>query len=545
MPAPVFPSRPLPEPVDLGVPSFGAMPPAPAPTPAPAPPLVVPPSPLPMNGPPAPTFAPPMQLQPQQSTGANVAQLVPALLMGLKGLPEMGAALRGLQKGRDAKLARQEHVQQTQERRQREATEFYSRAIEESNKITDPVDFENWRQMMGPVSQYYGIDPHTFVFNANRWQKSMQGKLVEALDAMEKRDASLAGRDDFKVVTEDYPQGISAATVRTWRGQAKDSTGKAILPAAKPDALTPNTPEEQFYAQYAAEALGKPTAKFSELPTAKQLEARKVWHEASAPDLDLAKASLDVQAAAALKKGDTAEYERLRKVKREMGDAGRQQPIVINNGQAQNDPRVQQAAQLIASNRLAPSQLSTFFTGMGKESVSQLRPAVMQAVMAINPDFDFAAAESNYAYGKNTGTQNTVRYIDNISKTLPVLEQASQEFARSQVRSINSILKSGKSQFGAVDVAKFDLARTILADEIAKIMQGGGSGSGTSDAKLKQASELLAGDMTAQQFQTVLDTAKELISARRDTLTKGTFMETKPTPAAPKKVGRFEIVDVK
>lgn len=273
MPIPSFAARPMPEPVDLGTPSFGAMPPAPTPAPAP---IIVPPSPVPMTPPPT-APAPPAfggMVQPEQAPGAKLAQMIPALLVGLKNPELVGAALRGLQKGRDAKLARQEHAQQTQDRRAREATEFYARAVQESSAITDPVDFEHWRQAMGPVAQYYGIDPHAFAFNATRAQKSMQSKLVASLDAMEKRDPSLASRDDFKVVTEDYPQGISAATVRSWRGQAQDSSGKAILPAQKPDALTPNTPEEQFYAQYAKT---KGAKSFAELAPEEQVKAREQW----------------------------------------------------------------------------------------------------------------------------------------------------------------------------------------------------------------------------------------------------------------------------
>lgn len=274
MPSSPFAARPMPEASDVGAPSFSAVPP-------PAPPIVVPPS-MPMPGLPAPaappavappSFAPPAAVT-QQPVGSQIAQMVPALLMGIKGPEYMGAALRGLQKAKDKKLAQSEHEFQTKDRRTREAADFYGRAVEQSQNITDPVDFENWRQMIAPTAQYYGIDARTFTFNANRSQKSMQSKLVSALETMEKRDPTLAQRDDFRVVTPDYPQGIPAKTVRTWRGEAQDPSGKAILPAAKPDALTPNTPEEQFYAQYAKE---HGATAFSGLPTGDQVKAREQW----------------------------------------------------------------------------------------------------------------------------------------------------------------------------------------------------------------------------------------------------------------------------
>lgn len=194
--------------------------------------------------------------------------------------------------------------------------------------------------------------------------------------------------------------------------------------------------------------------------------------------------------------------------------------------------RVETAAQALISNRMAPSQLATFFVGMGKDSASQLRSLVMQRVSQLQPDFNFSQAEANYKFGSSAATQSTVRYIDNIKKTLPVLRQASADFKRSNVRVINQALLAGKSQVGNTDVVKFEFARNILADEIAKILQGGGTGSGTSDAKLQQAQQLLSGDMTVAQFDTALNMADELIGMRGTSLTKGTFME-RPSDTTP------------
>jgi len=193
------------------------------------------------------------------------------------------------------------------------------------------------------------------------------------------------------------------------------------------------------------------------------------------------------------------------------------------------DPsRVASTAQAILEHRMAPSQLSLGGGSMGK---SPFRQAVVAEVNRMNPRFNWQEAESNYQFGKSTGTQTTVRFLDNIEKTLPVLEQASDAFQRSGVRVINKAMLAGKSQFGSVDVVKFEFARNILADEIAKILQGGGTGAGTTDAKLRQAQELLAGDMTPQQLKAVTASARELLGARRQSLTQGTYME-RPEGAA-------------
>lgn len=173
---------------------------------------------------------------------------------------------------------------------------------------------------------------------------------------------------------------------------------------------------------------------------------------------------------------------------------------------------------------MAPSQAVSMYGGMG-QSAAAFKRAMTDRIRQNAPDFNFQKAESDYSYGKNPGTQTTVRYLDNIAKTLPVLRKASEDFKRGGVRSLNALLASGQSQFGNTDIATFDFARTMLADEIAKVLQGGGTGSGTSDAKLKQASDLLARDMSAEQFEATLKTVEEMLSARRDTLTKGTYMD--------------------
>jgi hypothetical protein len=103
------------------------------------------------------------------------------------------------------------------------------------------------------------------------------------------------------------------------------------------------------------------------------------------------------------------------------------------------------------------------------------------------------------------------------------------------------VIRSGKSQFGSVDVADFDFKRTLLADEIAKVLQGGGTGNGTSDAKLKQAADLLAGDMTPAQFETVLNAAEDMLKVRRQSLTNKTFIQP-PVPGAAPQPNRFTVI---
>jgi hypothetical protein len=216
----------------------------------------------------------------------------------------------------------------------------------------------------------------------------------------------------------------------------------------------------------------------------------------------------------------------------------------INFGGGQTpQQQVESAAQAIVEGRMSPSQATSMFGGMGKDGQAFKR-AVVSAVQKIDPQFNFAGAESGYQYGKNTGTQTTVRMIDNIDKSLPILEKASDDFARSGVRVINKGILAAKDQFGDTSVSTFQTARLGLADEIAKILSGGGTGNSTSDAKLKQASDLLASDMTPQQLKATTAAVRELLANRRQSLTSGTYMEHKGG-AAPSGGGIKSITEIK
>lgn len=509
-----------------------------------------------MPGPPVPR-PPTMGLQPRAGVqpggpsfmGATLPILA-AVLAGGRNPAAIGSGLAAFMQGKRIREADKMTREELARKREAESAEFYSRAIAQAQAIDDPITFEQWKAAITPVAQVHGIDPSVFVFNNRALALRTKKEAAELIEKLDKQ------HPDGNYTAEWKGQRVTRAELAQIAGQAAfdPASGKPVAPTTKPRALQPK--DVVVNGQTITANYDPDNGKFYDQADKEIPNARL----ASGEPKDLRQ-----QANEAQKRGDTAEYQRLLRLMRETGDAGRAQTIVINPAEQAKDPRVLQAAQLIADRRLAPSQLATFFTGMGKQAVSQLRPAVMSAVLAIDPEFDFAAAEAGYQFGKAPGTQTTLRYLDNISKTIPMMRRANQEFKRTGVRFINDVLRSGKSQFGSVDVADFDFKSTLIADEIAKVLQGGGTGSGTSDAKLKQAQELLAGDLTPEQFDKVLDAAEEMLTVRRDSFVKGTFMEPRapktPAPrtkadesrdrvlppsmrATPTKVGRYEIVNV-
>lgn len=180
---------------------------------------------------------------------------------------------------------------------------------------------------------------------------------------------------------------------------------------------------------------------------------------------------------------------------------------------------VERYAQMLIGNKIAPSQIPN-------PARTSFKKSVLDRAMALG--YNAQGGEANFKFGSSPATQNTVRFIKNIEKTLPILERSSANLQRSGLRMFNAADLAVRRQTGDKDVVAFDTNRLILADEIAKILQGGGTGNSTSDMKLKQSQDLLRGDMTHEQFRTAIASVKELTTARKESLTNGTFMEQGP-----------------
>lgn len=326
-----------------------------------------------------------------------------------------------------------------------------------------------------------------------------------------------------------YGQPAVEMAQRTITARQKRQVSEFVTKALNTSFVADNPdadPEITNLPEHIVKVLGKPTAKLSELQSFAELPVGKAPKK---PSEEVSLQSKDMMVGGKLTPVNfnpkTGTY---------TDQSG--QPVTVDavppKPAAGDEPIAMEdvagAATAILSGRMAPSQLS-LVGGMGNRGV-KFKQQVVAEVNRQNPTFNWQQAESGYQYGKSPGTQTTVRYLDNVAKTIPMLRAANQTFKRSNVRFVNDVLKSGKSQFGNVDVADFDFKATLLADEIAKVLQGGGTGSGTSDAKLKQAQALLSGSMTPAQLDTVLDAADEMLKVRRDSLTSGTFM-AKPNEA--------------
>ncbi len=201
--------------------------------------------------------------------------------------------------------------------------------------------------------------------------------------------------------------------------------------------------------------------------------------------------------------------------------------LALKQLQLSQQPTAEQAQQVaddLVKHRIAPEQMSQMFGGFGPAGQNFKRMVYSEA-KKLDPEFDFERAAAEYGLVKSPSFQTTVRYMDSVQNSIPQVIAAANTLANGQVRSINSLLNAGKGQFNNVDLKKFQTDRLFVADEIAKILAGGGTGSTTSDSKLTQASAVLKDNDSPQAIAAALGEVKGLIGTRRQALTKGTYLE--------------------
>ena len=167
-----------------------------------------------------------------------------------------------------------------------------------------------------------------------------------------------------------------------------------------------------------------------------------------------------------------------------------------------------------------PSQLSK----RSGDYNQKLQDANAYSLQKYGKPFDIAQAQSDYKFANTPATQNTLRYLnsltgsDNKGGNLGALVDLSSKISRTDFPSLNDAAAWAKLQTGNAQMASYYTAVTEVADQVAKILQGGGSGSGTSDAKLKQAAELFDKGFSKDQIAGVATTLRTLLANRKTEL---------------------------
>ena len=198
-------------------------------------------------------------------------------------------------------------------------------------------------------------------------------------------------------------------------------------------------------------------------------------------------------------------------------EAGKAQAETRALNNPANDDEIQANAQQLVNGTMDPANLSK----RSKTYDATLAAANKISLETTGQPFDAARAASDYKFASNTGTKNTLNFLnsltgrDNKSGNLGTVVSMSQRLGQTKFPALNDVEQWSKLSAGNPEVAAYRAALTETSDQIAKILQGGGTGSGTSDAKLKQAGELLNKNFNAGQMKATADTLRTLLANRK------------------------------
>lgn len=178
---------------------------------------------------------------------------------------------------------------------------------------------------------------------------------------------------------------------------------------------------------------------------------------------------------------------------------------------------IQSNAQQLVEGTADPSNLSK----RSKTYDATLAAANAYSMAKYGKPFDLAKAAGDYKFATNANTYNTLNFLnsltgrDNKSGNLGTVVTLSNNLGQSKFPALNDVEQWAKISAGNPQIAAYRAALTETSDQIAKILQGGGSGSGTSDAKLKQAGDLLNKNFNAAQIKETADTLRTLLGNRK------------------------------
>lgn len=202
-------------------------------------------------------------------------------------------------------------------------------------------------------------------------------------------------------------------------------------------------------------------------------------------------------------------------------ELNRQNQITLKNLENQNknqgDPNsTGNLAQQLVNGLMAPSELSKRTTNYN----GVLAAADAYSLQTTGKHFDIAKADRDYKFATNVQTLNTLNYLGSLvgyngqTGNLDELQTMSGQLGNTKFPALNKIENWSKLQTGDPQIAAYYGVVTEVADQVAKILQGGGTGSGTSDQKLAQAQKLFSSSFTADQVKATITALKPLLVNR-------------------------------
>lgn len=191
--------------------------------------------------------------------------------------------------------------------------------------------------------------------------------------------------------------------------------------------------------------------------------------------------------------------------------------------QANDQDSINSNAEQIYNGSMDPSNLNKMSrSGKAGSAYNQTLARVNAISMAdTGQPFDVAKAMGDYKYATQGSTYNTMNYLNSLTGrnndggNLGEVIKLSDNLKRSAFPPINNVEQWAKISAGDPNVAAYRAAIVEVSDQVAKILQGGGTGNATSDAKLNQAQEILNKNFSAGQMKQVANELRVLLANRK------------------------------
>jgi hypothetical protein len=177
-----------------------------------------------------------------------------------------------------------------------------------------------------------------------------------------------------------------------------------------------------------------------------------------------------------------------------------------------------QAEDLVESN-MDPSQIQK----RGNQYTPILNAAREYSMKKYEVPFDLAKAQEDYKFASDSRTQNRLKYMNSLvgdertgtAGNLDLLIQYSNKVNRTDFPALNNVAAWAKLESGNTDIIKLHNAAVDAADQFANIMSGGGSGSATSDAKIKQGMDMFSQKFSKDQMKASASSVKDMLNNRK------------------------------
>jgi hypothetical protein len=171
----------------------------------------------------------------------------------------------------------------------------------------------------------------------------------------------------------------------------------------------------------------------------------------------------------------------------------------------------------------APVNLPKRASAKQKDSYNAMLAAADAYSMAhYGKHYDIAKADADF---KEAGqVRNTFEFMNSLTGvggqggTLQQLLSLSAKLPRTDFPALNDAIAWGRLETGNPTMAAYHVLMTEVADQVGKVLQGGGPGAATTDTKLKQAQKMFDTGFSNDSLIEVAKTMNEALNTRKNSL---------------------------